>query len=318
MFPFKILLSLYTVFFLFSAFGAKSSDVVIVNTNTNKSEAQAPSQTVIAPALNPSKAKKLRNAREGAEVQTESLILEKVEQERLKSEQNLLNKIFGSSQPSSNQSVATPQSPLPTSTYTSSGVEKVYVSAGLGTVRTWKVENDIESAFPSYFLSIGGSAQKYFSFDFSINYSRHYLTPRGEDVNKYPVGSFIRIDQPTVAIAIRLVPLSGKIRPYVGLSAAYINRKRDIVDQDRKKYLNSEFIEDVDEKKWYQSFDGGISGGMDIDLGPNLGLNIDLRYHRNIDTEESTGHFVEFVEERTIAFAEAESLIISANLRFYF
>ena len=92
MFQLKILIAL---FFLFPAFGEKkSSDVVIVNTNTNTNKAtvQAPSQTVVAPALNPSKAKKLRNAREDAEVQTESLLLEKVEEERLKSEQKLLNK----------------------------------------------------------------------------------------------------------------------------------------------------------------------------------------------------------------------------------
>ena len=318
MFPFKIILSLYTVFFLFSAFGAKPADVVIVNTNTNKSEAQAPSQTVIAPVLNPSKAKKLRDAREGAEIQTESLILEKVEQERLKSEQNLLNKIFGSSQPSPTTSVAVPQSPT---SITPSGVERVYISAGLGTSRVWKIIN-VNSVLPSYFLSIGGSAKKYFSFDFSVSYSKYFLTPEAEqDIKKFPADSLIRIDQPAASIAIRFSPLPGKIRPYVGLSAAYIHRKKDIVDshyEDQFLNYHHEDTEDEGKKKWYQSFDGGVAGGLDMDLGPNLGLNIDLRYHWNIDTEESTGYFKEFIEERTILFAKAKSLIFSANIRFYF
>ena len=320
MFPLKIILSLYAVFFVFSAFGAKSADVVIVNTNTNKSEAQAPSQTVIAPVVNPSKAKKLRNARESAEIQTESVILEKVEEERLKSEQSLLNKIFGSSQPAPTVSVAVPQSPTP---QTSSGVERAYISLGLGTIKVWKVNNVASLAtnpcFSACFLSIGGSAQKYFSFDFSVSYSRHYLTPKGEHMDRRLLkGSRYRFDQPMAAIALRLSPWPGKIRPYVGLSAAYIYRRKNIVDQEGEKLLDPDYI-DVGKKQWYQSFDGGVSGGMNLDLSPNLGLNIDMRFHWNIDTEESTGYFVEkHWEKNSILYSKAPTLIFSANLRFYF
>ena len=322
MFQLKILISL---FFLFPAFGEKSSDVVIVNTNTNKSAAQAPSQTVIAPALNPSKAKKLRNAREDAEVQTESLLLEQVEKERLKSEQKLLNKIFGSSQQSSSEGVVTPQTPAPSS-HTPPGVDRVYVSAGLGIIQFYGKTN-VESfgtspCFSACFLSIGGAAQKYFLFDFSVSYSRHYLKPIYSHYAE-EAGYRTRIDQPMASIAIRLAPWTGKIRPYAGISVAYINRRESTVNienPDWKDPLWQEELEGTRKKgEWVTSFDGGLSGGMDISLGPNLGLNIDLRYHWNLDTEDTTDYYVDDTTgEKITNFYKAQSFIASVNLRFYF
>ena len=168
---FQLLKIFLSLFFLFPALGEKSSEVVIVNTNTNQAESQSSSQTVTAPALNPSKAKKLRDARENAEVQTESLLLEKVEEERLKREQSLANKIFGSPQkPSSEGAVVSKASP----SYTPAGVDRVYISGGLGVVDLNITTGNVNSYrnplcfVPSCFMSVGGSARKYFLFDFSV------------------------------------------------------------------------------------------------------------------------------------------------------
>ena len=314
MFYLKILIVL---FFLFPAFGEKSSDVVIVNTNTNKATAQAPSQTVIAPALNPSKAKKMRNAREDAEVQTESLILEKVEQERLKSEQKLLNKIFGASQQPSNTGVVTSQTPTPSS-HTSPWVDRVYISAGVGSVKFFGKTN-VEalglSPFSSaYFLSIGGSAQKYLLFDFSISYSRLNLKPIYPTYD-YEAGYRTLIDQPMASMSVRLAPWSGKVRPYAGLSVAYINRKEKTVNRNDTDWRAPD---NIYQNEWITSFDGGLSGGLDIALGPNLGLNIDFRYHRNLDTEDTTDYYVDEVGRKITSLYKAEYFIGSVNLRFYF
>ena len=71
---------------------SEDGDVVIINSNKNQS------QSVTAPALTPSKASKLRKAREDAEVSTETHILEKLEAERLKDEQERVDKLMGGSQ----------------------------------------------------------------------------------------------------------------------------------------------------------------------------------------------------------------------------
>ena len=327
MFQTKIMLPLFILFFLFPAFGEKSSDVVIVNTNTNKAAAKAPSQTVIAPALNPSKAKKLRDARESAEVQTESLILEQVEKERLKSEQSLLNKIFSSSQqkPSTSGSAATPQ-PAP-SPYAPPGMDRVYISPGVGMVRLLGATNvgcsdSTPFCLSSYFLSIGGSAKKYILFDLGFIYSRHYVRPTEDDIHLYPdTDSRIRVDQPMVTASIRFSPFSTKIRPYGGLSIAAIGRRMNTVnkDGDAIDWEWEEETRDVAEKEWTTSFDGGINGGIDVDLGSSVGLNVDLRYHWNLYTEDSIDkHAWDMYNRKKKLLSEAESFIFSVNLKFYF
>ena len=327
MFQTKIMLPLFILFFLFPASGEKSSDVVIVNTNTNKAAAKAPSQTVIAPALNPSKAKKLRDARESAEVQTESLILEKVEKERLKSEQSLLNKIFSSSQqkPSTSGSAATPQPAPAPSPYAPPGMEKVYISVGLGTVRLLGASNVGSDSTPfclsACFLSVGGAA-KSFLFDLSFIYSRHYVKPTEDDMHLYSDPDWrIRVDQPMAAASIRLSPFSTRIRPYAGLSIAAIGRRMNTVnkDGDAIDWEWEEETRDVAEREWTTSFDGGINGGVDVDLGPSLGLNVDLRYHINLYTEDSIDkHARDMYNRKRKLLSEMESFIFSVNLKFYF
>ena len=317
MFYLKILISL---FFLFPAFGEKPSDVVIVNTNTNKATVQAPSQTVVAPALNPSKAKKMRNAREDAEVKTESLLLEKVEQERLKSEQNLLNRIFGASQQPSNAGVVTPQAQAPSS-HTLPWTDRVYISAGMGIIKFYGKTNvdslGTSPCFSACFLSIGGSAKKHLLFDFSISYSRHYLRPIHTELN-YDNGFRTQIDYPMASIAIRLAPWTGKVRPYAGLSVAYIHSRESTVNIRDSDWPPLESVDLYQKDKWIASFNGGLSGGLDITLGPNLGLNIDLRYHWNLDTEDTTDYYATDIGEKITNFYKAQSFIASVNLRFYF
>lgn len=315
----------FSLFFLFPALGEKSSEVVIVNTNTNQAESQSsstatsPSQTVIAPTLNPSKAKKLRDARENAEVQTESLLLEKVEQERLKSEQSLLNKIFGSPQKPSGEGVVAPQA---SSSHIPAGVDRVYISGGLGVVDLNITTGNVNTYrnplcfVPACFVSVGGSAQKYFLFDFSVFYSRHIVTER--DPSNVALDSGIRrlVDQPAAAIAIKVAPWTGKIRPYGGLSVAYVGRRISTVNKAGESTITWETV-DVGNRKWNTSIDGGVSGGLDVSLGHHVGLNIDFRHHWNLDsinTKKHNPHTYQILEH----ISKVRYLIFSVNLRYYF
>ena len=318
MFQLKIFLAL---FFLFPAFGEKSSDVVIVNTNTNQAESQsspqtvtAPSQTVIAPTLNPSKAKKLRDARENAETQTESLLLEKVEQERLKSEQSLLNKIFDSSQKPSSEGAVVPKTSSP---YAPPGVDRVYISGGLGVVDLNILTGNVSSYrnplcfVPACFLSVGGTAKKYFLFDFSVFYSRHIVNEKNSDGIS---DSGIRklVDQPAASMAVRVAPWTGKIRPYAGVSVAYVSRRISTVNKAGESTITWEIM-DVGESPWTTSIDGGVSGGLDVALAQHVGLNIDFRYHLNLNTIGDTEK-----HQNLQPFSKAHYLIFSVNLRYYF
>jgi len=77
-----------------------SQGVVIMNTNTNtnSNEAQAAAQPVTvveAAPVQDSRAENLRRARQGAEVQTEQKIVEKLEDSRLQDERNRAERLFG-------------------------------------------------------------------------------------------------------------------------------------------------------------------------------------------------------------------------------
>ena len=119
------------------------------------------------------------------------------------------------------------------------------------------------------------------------------------------------------SIAVRLAPWTGKVRPYAGLSVAYIH-SRESVENITPGWQAPEGVDIYQKDKWIASFNGGLSGGLDITLGPNLGLNIDFRYHWNLDTEDVTDYYAYNRGEKITNFYKAQSAIASVNLRFYF
>ena len=279
---------------------AEKKDVVIINTNT-----AASSQVVKNSALKPSSAKKIRGAREDAEITTESLVLEKLEKERLKSEQNLLNKIFGgtSGRPAT-QAVSSPQASASETRYLPFG-ERAYISLGFGFYNYPGVEN-INDDDPVPVLSFGGYARDNFIFDFSFIYSNPYVDPLRQGF-RYGVRQLIG------SVAMKFSPFKGKIKPYGGLSGSFIGRNWNKTTPEGELYL--EESRDVASKKWYQSFDGGLVGGVDVAVTRRVGVNLDMRWHWNAYTETRDG---------AEAFSDTElldrrdSFILTANFRFYF
>ncbi|MCY4321056.1 MAG: hypothetical protein OXC37_01420 [Bdellovibrionaceae bacterium] len=321
----KLLTQIITIFsllFCLSVFAKTEKNTVIINNEaTSSTESSNNQQTISAPALVPSEAKKLRSFRERQEIKTEDSILKELEKQRLLDEQKRVDKLLGKTK----ESVST-SSDYPSKTSLRPVLQnwifgrKAFISFGAGAVTYYQVGNINSYEYPALFTSFGAySPEGFMIFEFSAYYSKHYIrTPLRSYTNFREM-----VDQPALAMAIKLTPFNGRVKPYVGISGSIIARKWDVVTKDGVKFEditinpNLELLrKDVANKDWYLSFDAGLALGADLALGESLGLNVDLRYHLNLHTEnrKTVYQFLSYTE----ILDERDSLIFSANLRYYF
>ena len=337
---FKKLLFLCCAFlyasFVFAAKDEKSVEVsaptavIIKNELSNEAEGQG----VSAPALVPSNASKLRDARQKQEIQTEDRLIKELEKQRLLEEQKRLDQLLGNTKDS-------PPQPKTAQAETKQWVfgSKSFVALGAGAV-TYPGSTNINSInldIPAVFLSFGGYDHKGFLiFDVSFNYSQHYLNPHKPVPNpSYPLDTRLVYYQPSAAMSVKISPLKGRMKPYVGISGALVFSSEDTVDKYGtpvnviQTYMNQN-IDKPENRSWDQSYDAGFALGADLALGKHLGLNVDLRYHWNLWAEQSAkddpihtaywnivhSHF--YHNQQKDKIADRNSLIISANLRYYF
>ena len=307
--------------------------VIIKNELSNETEGQA----VSAPALVPSNASKLRDARKKQEIQTEDRLIKELERQRLLEEQKRLDQLLGnakdppSTQPKTETAVVEPKQWVFGS--------KSFVALGAGAV-TYPGSTNISSInldIPAVFLAFGGYGHKGFLiFDVSFNYSQHYLNPHQPVPDpSYPLDTRLVYYQPSAAMSVKLSPLKGRMKPYVGVSGALVFRSEDTVDKYGtpvnviQTYMRQS-IDKPENRSWDQSYDAGFALGADLALGKHLGLNVDLRYHWNLWAEQSAkddpihaaywdvvrAHF--YHNQKKEQIADRNTLIVSANLRYYF
>ena len=315
-----ILSVLFTTVYCFNAVSKPEKNTVIINNEANSSA----EQVISAPALVPSDAVKIRGVREKQEIKTEDAILKELEKQRLLDEQKRVDKILGHSAPA-------PAAVHPTASPSLKPAwdewffgKKSFVSFGAGFVTYYQVENVNSGDQPAFFASFGAYGYEgYLIFELSAYYSKHYLIPRS-NYNNF----FFReaVEQPALSMAVKLTPFNGRVKPYIGVSGSLVARKWDIVSRDGTDWAelaaDSYFetvLKDVGKKRWYFSFDAGAAIGADVALGEYLGLNVDLRYHLNLHTENrrSAYHRYEYLRHTEI-LDERDSLIGSVNLRYYF
>ena len=266
---------------------SEEGDVVIINSN------KAESQSVTAPALAPSKASKLRKAREDAEISTESHILEKLEAERLKDEQKRVDNLIGRTD---TQAPVVVEKALPLAQPQWQFGEKAFVSLGGGHVKYLGPQNIESTQWPAFFISLGGYTKEYFIFDFTGYYSTHILTDESK-----------RVQQVSGALSLKFSPLKEKLKPYVGVVGAYTTRRYQSITD------NGEIVEDFSSgKKWQQAFDVGPALGVDVAFGPRLGFNVGVWWLFNVYTEEPAGNYGEWPLSQIMSF------VLSGNVRFYF
>ena len=302
---------LLTAGFLYGSFVLSAEETnkntVIIN---NEAAATAEQEVISAPALIPSDAKKLRDARERQEIKTEGAIIKELERQRLLDEQKRLDELLGEG----------PQ-PVPAFSPTEPVVKqwflenKAFLSVGPGFV-TYPGANNVNSMHtPAIFVGFGGyNDEGNVIFDLSLYYSEHYLE---ECVNNCLQRKRSIMHQPGLSMSVKYSPLAGKAKPYIGASGSVIFRKISDYkpEGDIDKYISYELTRA--HKQWYQSYDAGAGGGVDVVLGKKLGLNVDARYHVNL----YTGHppaVTAFGKHYKRELEKRDSLILSANLRYYF
>ena len=298
---------LFAVPHVFSQESANKNTVII---NNEASAGQV--QTITAPALIPSKAVKLRDARKKQEIKTEDTIIQELEKQRLLDEQKRIDELMGNT--SSGASAPLVQSPVAGEWFFG---KKAFVSVGLGFVTYPSVTNVNSTELPAGFLSFGGYGYEgHLIFDLSLYYSRQYIKMNRSGYQNVRA----KVDQPSLSMSIKYSPLSGQIKPYAGVAGSLVYRSKwdfvnklgdPITDPETKKRLK-----DVGNKEWHQSFDAGVAVGADLALGKNLGVNVDLRYYWNIDTENRKT--VQEILTGKELLDKVESLVISGNLRYYF
>ena len=276
--------SLFISFFCFSALAQEdnSKNTVIINNEvqeSSKNEVQ-----ITAPALVPSSAGKLRTLREKQEVQTEDALLKELEKKRLLDEQKRLDSLMGQgSGPEAPAESSVTAQPAPVAS--SPMFPYSYGSLGVGYFLYPNVENVNTQSIPAGFLSFG-AYQKPFLIDASIFYSTTILTPK-EQAHK---DKRRRIYEPGLSATIKYSLFNrSATKPYLGISGAFIGRKQQWINKDGTVPKASKEVEklnkDVGLKEWKFSCYIGGAGGLDIALGKQLGLNIDLKYYVNLCTE---------------------------------
>ena len=285
----------------------QSKDVVIIN---NEASVKAQTQPVTAPALLPSAAKKLREAREKQEIKTEDTIIKELEKQRLLDEQKRIGSLF------SNTAQEAPPVQPPSSQWMPF-VNKSFISAGAGFVTYPGADNINSTNFPSLFLSFGAYGYEgHLLFDLTLYYSRHYL----RDDNAIYTDLREKLHQPAAAMAIKYSPLTGKMKPYVGLSGSVIGRRWFFVHKSGESLENHPVNKDVGVKTWHLSCDGGLAVGADLVLGKRLGVNVDVRYHWNFYTENRDDAIPQHPQHLTDVsiLDKRDSVIFSGNVRYYF
>ena len=290
---------------VFMALPAALAEEGVKTVIINKVDAKA--QSVTAPALKPSQAKKLRSAREEAEIETESAIIEKLESERLRDEQQRVDRLLNPSAKkiSAGAGLSPGQTGQADASVAASSASwtfgnKAFVFGGIGAVQYLDKSIDINSLeIPAFFLGFGGYGSDHLIIDAVGYYSEHYIKDSADGSNR-------KVVQPAFSMSIKYSPFSGRVKPYAGLSAAYLHYRHYPVDEAGEAIEGG--IENKSRKKWVQAFDGGAALGADVALANNLGLGLDLRFHANLWTES--------VDER--ALDKKESAIFSANIKYYF
>ncbi|MDE0092072.1 MAG: hypothetical protein OXN83_02160 [Oligoflexia bacterium] len=308
---------LFSAVFCSNAFSKPEKNTVIIN-NSAKSSSSAGQQVISAPALVPSDAAKLRNFREKQEIKTEDSILKELEKQRLLDEQKRVDKILGQSKEAS-----APVSSAPVSLKSPWDDwffgRKSFVSLGAGVVNYYEVTNINSTEQPAIFISFGAYGYKGFLiFELSAYYSKHYINTPNRNYEEFRE----IVDQPALSMAVKLTPLNGRVKPYVGISGSMVARRWGVVRRDGtdlNEIIDPKFENlkrDVAKKEWYLSFDAGAAVGADIALGDSLGLNVDLRYHLNLHTENRKTAY-QYLEHTEI-LDERDSIIASVNFRYYF
>lgn len=293
--------------------------VVIMNTNTNSNAAQAvaqPATVVEAAPVQDSRAENLRRARQGAEVQTEQKIVEKLEDSRLQDERNRAERLFGDRldpQPAPVQQAPVQQAPVapvvvapvvveeekPTQV-TIEKVEIIHPAAPAvemekAEVAETKMEMPEEKGASRYFVGATLGTIGYDASNVKSNYALGVSIGSIMATNWGVEGSFLysnhfvdtfweggglyrELNQMDFGVAAKYYFINAKLKPYLGASANYIYRS---YEGRIKTGTYGSKAANVSEETT-DAVNVGALAGIEFEATSNVLIGAGLEYNRNL------------------------------------
>lgn len=279
---------------------------------------QRPTVYVESSPLDESKASRMRKQREAVEAETEMRIVEKLEQDRMESERERAQRLFGEKWdkqqtqiPQHNQNLA-PVVVGPSAA--EQELEKEDFKQDLREIVTELRAEEKEVDAPpvtgeQYYLLLQGGAGVYpgvenvrgaynLGVHFGIDYVYGLMVEAGLSFSNYdmyecagynggcnysPLNANLReIRQTNVGLALKYkFNSSSRIKPVVGGVASIAFREYEL--------MNGNGYNAVSAKS--QALDLGVVGGVDVELGPRLAIGADIRYMFNITNRVDGANF---------------------------
>lgn len=294
--------------------------VVILNSNSNtaatsttQATVQQPVTVVEAAPVSESKAESMRKARQGEEVKTEQKIVEKLEESRLKEEQQRAERLFGNKlEAAPAAAVAAPIAPAliaepKEEKATQVTIEKVEIIQPAPILKEEKIEAapisskmEIKEAkeegkdkffvgamlaAPNYNTknvktnyglgaSVGINLKSNWSVEASFLYSNHTV----DSYWNYQL--FRDLDQYDISGSAKYYILSGRLKPYVGGSVTYVYRKYQDRVYDVYGGGGSAALGWNDQET--HAVNAGLLGGVDFMISESIMIGGGLDYNFNV------------------------------------
>jgi outer membrane protein W len=249
-----------------------------------------PTTVVEDSPLEKSRAEKLRNIRQNAEIETEQKIVEKLEESRLEDEKKRMDNLFGDKLESKPEIVVVPAAVAPAAAPAApadASAMKAEIAESVKSDLQKIAEEEKarqQAAQPRYFLSGGLGFISYEAFnvtsDFAGGVSFGYQFRERMDLELGLLYSkhltqdsdftFQKFNQYNLSVGVRYGLLPYFIRPVVGAGMSYTRREYTTPYWTSYGDINTNAI------------DASFSIGVDADLGTNLVLSVDYKRFINL------------------------------------
>ncbi len=333
---------------------AQQPRVVILNSQGQVVQPQQTQQVVQQPItyveaspLTESRAEQMRKARQGAEVETEQKIVEKLEASRLEDERARAERLFGNRlDPLAREPAPQPQPvytpppappvveipagpeaeksntvniekveiihPTPQPPPEKSGLANLYIGATAGMTEYTEVDN-VQSNH-TLGVSVGTDLENRVSFEALFNYSNYYV----EEYWRFPV--FKELDQYEIGGAVKYRFLQGMVQPFVGGQATYVYRKYSDRIYAAGGFYDPYYYRGDETEVTTSAFNVGLMVGLDVLVSSNFSIGADFRYSMNVmsknDSDLFRSEYLAPVNTTPIEELSTTAILLNGKLRF--
>jgi hypothetical protein len=295
-----------------------SQGVVILNSNTNSNSNAAVAQPVTVVEASPvqeSRAELMRKARQGEEVKTEQKIVEKLEESRLREEQQRVERLFGDRLDTPAAATSATATAIVVETKKEEPKEVVATQVTIEKIEIVQPKNEIkednweapestssikleerkdEEKRDKFFVGGILAAPNYNTSNVKSNFglgvtvgmnieSRWVLEGSflysSHDVDTYWQNFYRELEQYDFSVGAKYYILSGKLKPYVGASATYVYRKYT----SRQYNYAAGFPGDTSSgEEDSNGLNGGLTAGVDFEIAKNIIIGGGVDYSFNL------------------------------------